>query len=47
MPREPLWRFQARPDRSRTALIAANLYADAQGPLEALRGLDHHLSQNS
>lgn len=27
------------------ALIAANLYAEAEGPLEALRGLDEHLSQ--
>lgn len=30
-----------------TALIAANLYADADGPLAAMRGLDEHLSQPS
>lgn len=30
-----------------TALIAANLYAEAESPLAALRGVDDHLSQNS
>jgi hypothetical protein len=30
-----------------TALIAANLYADYEGPLTALRGVDEHLAQTS
>lgn len=30
-----------------TALIAANLYAEAEGPLAALRGIDDHLTQTS